>query len=340
MSPETTIFDVLKVIDAAALEVALVSDNDGKLTGTVTDGDIRRGILRGLPLDAPVSLVMNSNPITADHLKSDDELLFIMSKHSIKHLPIVDNQGRIVNLRLLKELVSRQRRPNCAVIMAGGLGTRLGQLTRTTPKPLLPIGEQPILSIIVDQLRRNGIWKIFISINYKAEMIREFFERNPREGSEIRFLEEKTFLGTAGALSLLPREQTEPVLVMNGDILTTVNFSNLLDYHSSHSAAMTVCTREYSFEIPYGVVIRDGAVLQGIEEKPLQQLLINTGIYVVSPETIDRVQPETSLDMPTLINNVAREGLRIVCYPLSEFWIDIGNPADYSRARDARIEEA
>ncbi len=332
LPPETSILDTLRAIDTAALEIALIVDADRRLLGTVTDGDIRRGILRGVTLDGRIDQLMNRHPLTARPDTPDDELLFLMSRRSIKHLPIVDGQGRVVHLRRLQDLVARAPRPHQAVIMAGGLGKRLGALTRDTPKPLLPVGDRPILETIVRQLRRHGIVKIFLSVNYHADLIKAHFQRLSDLDTEIAFLEEKEFLGTAGSLSLLPEKPTTSLIVMNGDILCPVNISNLLDYHAAAGRALTLCTREFAFQIPYGVIVRQGAELVDIEEKPEQKILINAGIYVLEPRLLDLIPPATRLDMPDLIRQVARGQGGVACYPLSEFWLDIGQPGDYQEA--------
>ncbi|NLI79970.1 MAG: NTP transferase domain-containing protein [Candidatus Riflebacteria bacterium] len=339
LAPTTTILDTLRAIDTAALEIALVIDPDRKLLGTVTDGDIRRGILRGVPLEGAVGQLMNRKPLTAGPGVPDDELLFMMSRKSIKHLPIVDGQGRVVNLRRLQDLVARAPRSNWAVVMAGGLGRRLGPLTRDTPKPLLPVGGRPILETIVRQLRRHGIVRVFLSVNYHADQIKAHFRALPDLDLQVEFLEETEFLGTAGSVSLLPEKPTTSLIVMNGDILCPVNFSNLLDYHEASKRAMSVCTREFSFQIPYGVIVRQGAELLEIEEKPEQRFLINAGIYVLEPRVLALIPDRQRLDMPDLIKRVAGEHGGVGCYPLSEFWLDIGNPTDYQEA-GTRFETA
>ena len=335
VKPQTTILETLKVIDNASLEIALVVDKNQKLLGTVTDGDIRRGIIKGIDLNQPIDLLMGKTPITAQQNTPNDELIFLMTNRSIKHLPIVDNEGKLIKLVLLKDLVEKKARPNKAVIMAGGLGSRLGELTKHTPKPLLPVGNKPIIAVTVEQLAKHGIQEIFISVNYKAEMIKDFFKANPPANTKINFLEEKEFLGTAGSLSLLPPDIETPLLVMNGDILSPVNYGNLLDYHIQSGRSMTVCTREYNFEIPYGVLVMRGNELVNIEEKPSHSIFINAGIYVLSPTVLKKIPSDQRYDMPDLIKTINAEMQGISCFPLSDFWLDIGNPKDYSKAREA-----
>ncbi len=335
ISQKTTIIDTLKVIDDTAMEIALVIDDDAKLLGTVTDGDIRRGIIRGADLHSPIEALMNRNPIVAGHNTPDDELLFIMTNRSIKHLPIIDGQKHVIRLVQLKDLIARKPRKNSAVIMAGGLGSRLGELTRETPKPLLPVGGRPVLALIVEQLRRHGIENIFVSVNYKSEMIKAHFAENPVSGVNLSFLEEHCFLGTAGSLSLIEESQQHPIIVMNGDILSPVNFANLLQMHASAAKPMTVCTRQFSFQIPYGVLQMRGEELIDIEEKPSHSIFINAGIYVIDPAVLSLIEKGKCLDMPDLIKMVKQSMGGVGCYPVSEFWLDIGTPSDYSKARNS-----
>ncbi len=310
-------------------------DEQLQLIGTVTDGDIRRGIIRGADLTSPIENLMNRRPITAAQNTPDDELLFLMTNRSIKHLPVVDRQMHVVRLVQLKDLISRKPRPNMAVIMAGGLGSRLGEITRETPKPLLPVGGRPILAIIIEQLRRHGIENIFVSINYKAEKIRGYFAEHPVAGVNLNFIEEEKFLGTAGSLSLLPERPTEPFILMNGDILSPINFGSLLEFHQTGAKPLTVCTREFSFQIPYGVLQMRGDELIDIEEKPSHSIFINAGVYVIEPTMLEHIRSGEKLDMPDLIKLAIGQLGGVSCYPVSEFWLDIGNPHDYSKARDS-----
>lgn len=332
ITSNATILETLKIIDEAALEIALVVDNQKRLIGTVTDGDIRRGLIKGAKLNDPISELMNPNPITADLNTTDDELLFLMINRSIKHLPILDKKGQVLRLVLLKDLISGKKRPNFAVIMAGGLGSRLGDLTKDTPKPLLPVGGKPVISIIVEQLRKHGIKDIYISVNYKASKIKEWFANNPVSDVKISYLEEKEFLGTAGALSLLPETPSVPFIVINGDIISPINFGSLLDFHLKNHNSMTLCTREYRFQVPYGVLQLKGSQLVGIEEKPSQNIFINAGVYVISPEMLTFVPKQTRFDMPELISIALKESKEVGCYPISDFWLDIGSPQDYLKA--------
>jgi len=333
LDAESTLLDTLRAIDDSALEIALIVDGGRRLLGTVTDGDIRRGLLRGTPLDAPVRLLMNSKPVTAAASTPDDELLYLMSHRSIKHLPLVDAHNRIMGLKRLQDLIAKRPRPNWAIVMAGGRGKRLGSLTDNTPKPLLPVGDHPLLGTIIRQIRQSGINTIFVTVHYRAEMIISYLRSLATEGFDVHVLEERESLGTAGGLRLLPEIPTHPLLLMNGDLLTSVNLGNLLEYHTASGRCLTVCTREFNFQIPYGVLTMSGAALAGIEEKPAQKLVINAGIYVLEPDVVRTIAGEGPIDMPDVIRDALQNPGGVGCFPLSEFWLDIGNPSEYQRAQ-------
>lgn len=333
LNPENSLLDTLRAIDDSALEIALVVDTGRHLVGTVTDGDIRRGLLRGTPLDAPIKLLMNPKPVTAAVSTPDDELLFLMSQRSIKHLPLVDAQNRVMGLKRLQDLIAKRPRPNWAVVMAGGRGKRLGALTDTVPKPLLPVGDQPLLGTILRQIQRSGINTIFVTVQYRAEMIISYLRSLAIEGLDLHVIEERESLGTAGGLRLLPEVPQHPFLLMNGDLLTSVNLGNLFDYHTASGRRLTVCTREFNFQIPYGVLTMSGAALAGIEEKPAQKLVINAGIYVLEPDILRMLGGEGPIDMPDVIKHALQDPAGVGCFPLSEFWLDIGNPSEYQRAQ-------
>lgn len=333
VSPDTNIVETLKVIDESAIEIALVVDEHKRLLGTVTDGDIRRGLIKGATLNGPICDLMNKSPIVAKTTATNDELLFLMLNKSIKHLPIVDKDNHPIRLVQMKDLIKQAKKPNVAVIMAGGLGSRLGGLTKNLPKPMLPVGGKPIIANIAEQLCKHGFVKIYISVNYKAEVIVEYFKNNPIQNAEISFLHESKKLGTAGSIALLPGTLTEPFIVVNGDILSAINYENLVDFHNRNKSGITVCAREFSFQIPYGVLKIDGNKLSSIEEKPFHSIFINAGVYVMNPEIIKLIKPEDPLDMPDLIKEAANTEQGVSCYPLSDFWLDIGTPADYSKIK-------
>ena len=330
---ETPLKDTIERMDASALQVALVGDKAEKLIGVVTDGDIRRALLRGVTLESPTSVVMNPQPKTLHAGAGREVILAFMRAHVVRQVPLLDEKGSIVELALLDELVGVRDLPNWVVLMAGGLGTRLRPLTENLPKPMLPVAGRPILETIVLGLAEQGFRRIFMAINYKAAMIQEHFGNGRQWGVSIEYLEEKTQLGTAGALSLLPEKPQAPVLVMNGDLLTHANLANLLDFHQDHKSAATMAVREYDFRVPYGVVELDGVAITGIHEKPLQRFLVSAGIYALSPSALAVIPRDKVFDMPALFSRLIEKGMTTSAYHLREYWLDIGRLEEFERAQ-------
>ena len=324
--------EAIAKVDASGLQVALVLAPDECLLGILTDGDIRRAILAGKSLQVSVSEVMNPRPTVVPAFTPNDELLALMRRTTVHHLPLVDDTGCVVGLVTLDELVGAVERPNWVVLMAGGVGVRLQPLTNECPKPLLAIGGKPILETIIESFAEQGFKRIFLSVNYKAEMIRHHFGAGERWGVQVEYLHESTRLGTAGALSLLPEKPIAPIFVMNGDLLTRTNFDNLLQFHVAQGVAATMAVREYDFQVPYGVVRLDGARIEAIEEKPVQKFFVNAGIYVLSPQALDYL-PADSFDMPTLFESLIAAGKSTAAYLLREYWLDIGRLEEFERAQ-------
>lgn len=340
MSPATPLLEAIAKVDASAQQVALVLHPDGRLAGVLTDGDIRRAILRGRDLQTPVSEVMNSTPTAVPASTSRDEMLALMRKTSFHHLPLVDEANRVIGLVTLDELVGAVERPNWVVLMAGGLGTRLQPLTDALPKPLLTVSGKPILESILESFVEQGFKRIFLSINYKAEMIRNHFGRGERWGAQVDYLHESTSLGTAGALSLLTEQPTSSVVVMNGDLLTRINFDKLLQFHHGQGAAATMAVREYEFQVPFGVVQLQDSHIARIDEKPLYRQFVNAGIYVLSPEVLPFVPRGTHLNMTDLLAMLIASQKRVSAYPVTEYWLDVGRLEELQRAQQewARID--
>jgi dTDP-glucose pyrophosphorylase/CBS domain-containing protein len=333
VSSETTLADAIARVDASGLQVALVLAPDRKLLGILTDGNIRRAILAGKSLQVPVSDAMNAMPTSIAATTPREDMLALMRRTLMHHLPLVDEAGRVVGLVTLDELIGATDRPNWVVLMAGGLGTRLQPLTDDCPKPLLLVGGKPILETIVENFAEQGFKRIFLSVNYKATMIREHFGTGARWGVRVEYLDEQTPLGTAGALSLLPERPETPLVVMNGDLLTRANFDTVLEFHHSQGAAATMAVREYDFQVPYGVVRLKGTDIQAIEEKPVQRFFVNAGIYVLSPDALAHVPERTFVDMPALFERLMAAGRSTVAYPLREYWVDIGRLEELERAQ-------
>lgn len=340
VSENMTIHDVIHIIDNNATQIALVVDEDCRLLGSITDGDIRRGILRGLRMEAPLSLIMNRQPKTAEQSEPDEVVRQRMRELSIRHMPRVDENRTVVELvGLDKKSSQRVNLDNWVVIMVGGLGTRLRPLTHVAPKPMLQVGSKPILERILEELRSQGLTNVYLAVNYMADVIKDHFGDGSRHQMNIRYLDEQEPLGTAGALQLLPSIPDKPIIVMNGDLLTRMNFNYLKSFHDASYADLTICVREYDFKVPFGVPQFEGDRVISIDEKPIHRFFVNAGIYFMSPEVLNIVPHGIRSDMPNLINLMPDKGLKISAFPIREYWIDIGRPVDFEKAqRDLEME--
>ncbi|MBM3732152.1 MAG: CBS domain-containing protein [Acidimicrobiia bacterium] len=326
--------EAIRIIDVSSKQICLVVDGADRLLGTVTDGDIRRAILKAVPLDAPVERVMNRAPTTLAPEYAREDAVQLMRSKQLHQLPVVDADRRVVGLVLIDDLMEEgQRADNWVVLMAGGLGARLRPLTETVPKPMLKVGVKPLLETTLESFAQQGFHRFYISVNYLAGKVKGYFGDGARWGCEIRYLEEKEQLGTAGALGLLPERPEKPLIVMNGDVLTKVNFGHLLDFHREHKAAATMCVREYDFRVPYGVVQLEGARINGLVEKPVHSFFVNAGIYVVEPTLLDDVPRDgRQFHMTHLFENALAAGRETAAFPIREYWIDIGQIDDLARA--------
>jgi dTDP-glucose pyrophosphorylase/predicted transcriptional regulator len=333
VSSDTSIREAIRIIDQGALKIALVVDEDNRLVGTVSDGDIRRGILNGCELENKVLQIMNTNPTVAGKSDGRDKLLALMRQKQIYQVPLVDDRGILVGLEVIDTLLSAPQRENSVVLMAGGLGTRLKHLTANIPKPMLKVGDKPILETILDNFIEHGFSRFLISVNYKSELIESHFGDGSQWDVQIDYLREDKKLGTAGALSLMSEIPSAPILVMNGDVLTKVNFRQLLEFHTEHKAAATMCVREYDYQVPFGVVRLDRHRILSIEEKPVQHFFVNAGIYVLEPEVLKMIPHGAHLDMPSLFELLITEEMETAVFPIREYWLDIGRIDDFERAQ-------
>lgn len=332
VSAGTPLTEAIARIDASGLQVAVVLEPSGHLAGLVTDGDVRRAILSGRGLDIPTSQAMNRSVTVAPEGTHPREMLAMMRQKVIHHLPIVGGDGRMVGLATLDELIGAMERPNWVVLMAGGLGTRLQPLTRERPKPLLPVGGKPILETILESFAAEGFKRFFLSVNYKAEMIQAHIGGGERWGVHVDYLHETDRLGTAGGLTLLRERPVAPLIVMNADLLTRINFDSLLKFHESQRALATMTVRDYDVRIPYGVVRLEGARIEAIEEKPTRSFFVNAGIYVLSPGALEHLPQQGACDMPTLFERIMAAGAVTAAFPLREYWIDVGRMEEFERA--------
>lgn len=336
---EASIREVMAVIDKGARGIALARDAEGRLAATITDGDIRRAILAGQDLEESLGEALaagrlggGSAPITAPLGTSPERILQLMRQYSVRHLPLLDTDRRPAQLALF-ENVSTEIEPDVdAVVMAGGFGVRLRPLTEKTPKPMLPLGDKPVMEHVVDQLRKAGVQHVSVTTHYLADSIVDYFGDGSRFGLDISYVNEETPLGTAGALGLLAKPD-RPVLLVNGDVLTQVDFKVLVNYHVDSQCDMTVGVRRYELRVPYGVMKLDGAKVTGVDEKPSLNFFINAGVYVVAPSVFDLIRPQEHLDATDLIDRLVAAGLKVVSFPIHEYWLDVGQPGDYRRAQ-------
>jgi len=324
--------EVVEVIDRGAAQIALAVDNSGRLLGTITDGDFRRALLRGLPMDTPVDQIMHREFRSLPATATEEEALNLMRREVIHQIPAIDEAGRVVKLFLLEELIKPKVRPNPVVIMAGGKGTRLKHLTSECPKPMLPVGGKPILEIILEQCIEAGLRDFYFAVNYLKEQIQDHFGNGESWHVNIQYVEEDKPLGTAGALSLLPAMPEHPLLVLNGDVLTRVDYGRLLHFHSEHDAAATLCVREHTTQIPYGVVRTDDVTVSAMEEKPVFSHYVNAGIYLLDPGLLELVPSGQFFDMPQLMEKAMAQQYRVSAFPIHEYWLDIGLPETLDRA--------
>lgn len=336
-APTDSLQDIIRRLDWAELEIVLVVDDDGRLIGTITDGDVRRGILAGLGLERPASAVMNTKPIAVPDGAARAEMLQIMRRFMIRHLPVLDADHRPIRLELLETVMEPDAPAQSAVIMAGGLGQRLRPLTETTPKPLLKIADQPILDHILAGLRDSGIEEVVISVNYLGEHIRRHVGNGDGHRLNVSYVNERQRLGTAGALSLLDPRPQHPFLVMNGDLLTDMNFTSLFRYQKKAQHDLVMCVRRHTVQVPYGVVeLRDDRIV-ALREKPVYDHFINAGIYIVAPRCLDWIPRNGYFDMTDLAQCVMRQGGSVGAFPIIEYWRDIGCHEDYVKANHERL---
>lgn len=330
--PNITIRQSLELMDSGSLGVLLIADKGNKLLGLVTDGDVRRGLLKGFGLSHRIDQVMNRSPIVADFEATREQLTSTMLKHQILSIPLIKN-SKLCGLETLAHSREVELINNPVFLMAGGFGKRLSPLTDNCPKPLLKIGDKPILELILERFIEAGFHNFYISLHYLPDKIIEYFGDGSEWKVSIKYVLEENPLGTGGALSLLPDNLSAlPLVMMNGDILTTINFRRLLDFHNQENSAATMCVREYNLEIPYGVVTGDGKKIVSMKEKPIQTFFVNSGIYVINSEVREKAAKNDYIDMPTLLEKCMGDGKNINMFPIYEYWLDIGRHEDFIKA--------
>ncbi len=330
---EDTIEAVVRSLNDTALQIALIVSGDMVLEGTVTDGDVRRGLLRGLTLASPVRDIMHKDAFVVPSGLTRDGALDMMLANNVRHLPVVDGQRRVVGLHLWQEVSGTPSLENTVVLMAGGLGTRLRPLTEACPKPLLRVSGRPMLEHIIRRAKAEGFRKFAVAVHYLGHMIEDYFGDGTRLGVNITYLREDAPLGTAGALSLLPTGTLAPIVVMNGDVITDVRLSELVDFHGLHRSAATMAVRSHEWQHPFGVVRTSGIDILEVEEKPVVRTHINAGVYVLDPRVLATLEPGQRCDMPTLFMRLRAAGERTIAYPMHEPWLDVGRKDDFDRAQ-------
>ncbi len=334
LTTDSTIKDALYIIDNGALQIALVVNNKNELLGTLTDGDIRRGLLHGLDLNSSIESIIFKTPTTAKISDPKEEILKKALAKKLHQIPIIDELGKIVGLQEIEELIKPKIKTNKVVLMVGGLGTRLRPLTENTPKPMLKVGDKPILQTIVEKFAEYGYINIVMCVNYKSHIIQDHFGDGSKFGVNIEYILENQRMGTAGALSLLKNKPEEPFFVMNGDLLTNINFEHLHDYHISNNSIGTMCVREYDFQVPYGVVNIENNKIVSIDEKPVHKFFVSAGIYMLSPDILNYIPENQFYDMPTLFEKIMSENKNAISFPIREYWLDIGRMEEYKKANE------
>lgn len=331
LSETATFKEAIQLLDSNGNGFLAITNELGRLVGILTDGDIRRAILDN---KTDLSEIMNTHPETMKEGQNRKNIILKLKELHRKHMPIVDDNMILKDVVILDE-EEFNLKPNWVVIMAGGLGTRLGDLTKDTPKPMLKVGAKPMIEHIIDMFVSHGFTKFILSLNYKAEMIKEYFQDGSNFGIEIKYLEENKRLGTGGALSLIDIEIDEPFFVTNGDVLSSLDYEKLLVYHKEQQSTATMCIRKDSYQIPYGVIeVDDESNIVAMKEKPIKEFFINTGIYVLDPEVLSYVPEDEFFDMPSLFDVLRDDKKTIKSFEITDYWVDMGRPSDYERIKE------
>lgn len=332
LSENATIQDVISNLDKVAIKIVLVVNESGGFQGTICDGDVRRGLLRGLDLKSSIESVVFRKPLVVPPEVNRDTVRQLMICNKLQQIPVVDEKNRVVGLHLWDEITTVTERLNIMVIMAGGKGTRLRPYTESCPKPMLPVAGKPMLEHIIERAKLEGFSHFVLAIHYLGHMIEDYFGNGERFNVSIDYLREKSPLGTAGAIGLLSPKPTLPFIVTNGDVMTDIHYGEILDFHMRHFASATMAVRVHEWQHPFGVVQTDGVNIVGFEEKPVHRSHINAGVYVLDPETLNHLEQDVHCDMPTLFQRLKEKEMRTAAYPIHEPWLDVGRPEDLNTA--------
>lgn len=332
LPPEATIQQAIANLNQVAIKICLVVNQAGELIGTLSDGDIRRGLLKGLDISCPIDSIVHRSPMVVTAEMPREMVMQLMVANKIQQIPVVNDQHKVVGLHLWDDITTPEVRTNLMVIMAGGLGTRLRPHTENCPKPLLPVAGKPMLEHIIERAKLEGFSVFVLALHYLGHMIEDYFGNGQSLGVQIEYLRERTPLGTAGALGLLSPRPNAPFVVTNGDVITDIRYGELLDFHLRHNAAATMAVRVHEWQHPFGIVQTQGINIVGFEEKPVVRNHINAGVYAIDPSALNELSANARCDMPTLFERLQLKGQRTVAYPMHEPWLDVGRPEDLSRA--------
>lgn len=328
---QVTIKEVVNILDKVALRIVLITGESDFLIGTISDGDVRRGLLKGLDLSSSIESIIKKNPIVVSPEVNRELVLQIMTSNKIQQIPIINEKNQVIGLHLWDELNKPVVCSNIIVIMAGGKGTRLHPQTKICPKPLLPVAGKPILEHLIDRAKNQGFTNFVLAIHYLGQMIEDHFGDGDKFGVKIQYLRESSPLGTAGALSLLDSKPESSFIVTNGDVITDINYVELLNYHQQNNAAATMAVRGYELQNPYGVVKTQGLEIIGFEEKPIFRSHINAGVYVLEPSVLNVLEKSVPCDMPTLLKRLQEESKRLIAFPIHEPWFELGRPEEFKK---------
>lgn len=329
-----TIREVLEKLNIGGKGIVLVVDEKHRLIGTITDGDVRRAILSGASIEDKINGIVHRNPVYVKEDIANEEIKDIFIRSAVKQIPVVNKEGVVINLISINDILLPEGKENPVIIMAGGLGTRLKDLTKEIPKPMLKVGQDPILHHIINNFKRYGYNKIIITVNYKANIIENYFQDGYAYGVKISYIREKERLGTAGGIKLAQDYLAKPFFVINGDVFTNLNVDNMMQYHLKNKFDLTIAVRQYTYKIPYGVIEANEKMVINIKEKPEEEYLINGGIYCLNPEVIELIPDEQYYEITDLINDCIEKGLKVGYYEIEEYWMDIGRLEDYYKVND------
>jgi len=335
LGPNEPLSKAIEVLDKEAYRIVLVVDESNRLLGTVTDGDVRRALIRHCDMESKINEFMFKKPRTANINENRKTILQNLKENNLLQMPLVNDEGVVVGLETYRNLTVKSSYDNPVFLMAGGFGKRLHPLTLETPKPLLKVGSKPILQIILESFIDAGFHRFYISTHYKSEKVRDYFKNGESWDVSIDYIHEEEPLGTAGALGLLPNDIPDiPIIIMNGDLLTKVNFELLLEYHNEVGGLATMCVREYDFQVPYGVVSANQNRIEKIVEKPVHKFFVNAGIYVINPILCHSIHRNSYLDMPDFLQHKIQHGGQVNMFPIHEYWLDIGRMEDFVIAQN------